>query len=422
VPAGPSGAPSRGRPDVLPTGRNFFSVDTRAVPTPTSWTLGLKSAQLLVERYTQEHGDYPRALGLSVWGTATMRTGGDDIAQAFALLGVRPKWTDGSWRVSDFEVLPMSVLGRPRVDVTLRVSGFFRDAFTNVIRLFDAAVQKVASLEDEDAWTNPIRARVLQEAAELQAQGLSEEVARHQAGLRVFGAKPGSYGAGLQGLIDGRNWDSDEDLATAYRNWGAYAYGQKDDGTALPERFVQRLSEIELVVHNQDNREHDLLNSDDYYQVQGGMAAAGRHFRGQQPALYFGDHANPDAPRMRTLQEEISRVVRARVTNPKWMDGAKRHGYKGAFEMAATVDYLFGFDATTQQVGDHQYALVADAYVLDAATRDFLVQHNPQALRDMLERLLEAMQRGLWEQPGDYRQQLEDLLLEHENHLEGLRA
>ncbi|MEG2998959.1 MAG: cobaltochelatase subunit CobN [Comamonas sp.] len=414
VPAGPSGAPTRGRPDVLPTGRNFFSIDTRAVPTPTSWTLGLKSAQLLVERYMQEHGDYPRALGLSVWGTATMRTGGDDIAQAFALLGVRPKWADGSWRVSDFEVLPMSVLGRPRVDVTLRVSGFFRDAFTNVIRLFDAAVQKVASLEDEDAFTNPIRARVLQETAQLQAQGLSEEVARHQAGLRVFGAKPGSYGAGLQGLIDGRNWDSDEDLATAYRNWGAYAYGQKDDGTALPERFVQRLSEIELVVQNQDNREHDLLDSDDYYQFQGGMAAAVRHFSGQQPALYFGDHSNPEAPRMRTLQEEISRVVRARVTNPKWIEGIKRHGYKGAFEVAATVDYLFAFDATARVVRDDQYARVTDAFVADAATRDFLQQHNPAAFHGMCERLLEAIQRGLWQDSGDYQSLLEQQLLASE--------
>ncbi|QTW19980.1 cobaltochelatase subunit CobN [Comamonas kerstersii] len=418
VPAGPSGAPSRGRPDVLPTGRNFFSIDTRAVPTPTSWTLGLKSARLLVEKYTQEHGDYPRALGLSVWGTATMRTGGDDIAQAFALIGVRPKWADGSWRVSDFEVLPMSVLGRPRVDVTLRVSGFFRDAFSNVIRLFDAAVQKVAALEDEDAFTNPIRARVLQEVADLAAQGMDVESARHQAGLRVFGAKPGTYGAGLQGLMDGRNWDSDVDLALAYRNWGAYAYGQNDAGTAVPETFVRRLSEIQLVVHNQDNREHDLLDSDDYYQFQGGMAAAVRHYSGQQPDLYFGDHSNPAAPRMRTLQEEISRVVRARVTNPKWIDGIKRHGYKGAFEVAATVDYLFAFDATANVVRDDQYERVTDAFVDDVETREFLQQHNPAAFHEMCERLLEAIQRGLWESPGDYQDLLEQQLLQSENQRE----
>lgn len=418
VPAGPSGAPTRGRPDVLPTGRNFFSIDTRAVPTPTSWTLGLQSAQLLIEKYTQEHGDYPRALGLSVWGTATMRTGGDDIAQAFALLGVRPRWADGSWRVVDFEVLPMSVLGRPRVDVTLRVSGFFRDAFTNVMRLFDAAVQKVADLEDEDDDTNPIRARVLREAGQLRAQGMAAKDARHQAGLRVFGAKPGSYGAGLQGLMDGGNWQTDEDLATAYRNWGAYAYGQQDHGTPLPDTFVRRLGAMQLVVQNQDNREHDLLDSDDYYQFQGGMAAAVRHFSGQQPALYFGDHSNPQAPRMRTLQEEISRVVRARVTNPKWIDGIKRHGYKGAAEVAATVDYLFAFDATARVVRDDQYARVTEAFVGDAATRDFLQQHNPAAFHGLCERLLEAIQRGLWQDSGSHQALLEEQLLQAEQSLE----
>lgn len=418
VPAGPSGAPTRGRPDVLPTGRNFFSIDTRAVPTPTSWTLGLKSAQLLVEKYAQENGDYPRALGLSVWGTSTMRTGGDDIAQAFALIGVRPKWADGSWRVSDFEVLPMSILGRPRVDVTLRVSGFFRDAFSNVIRLFDAAVQKVAALDDEDASMNPIRARVLQESAQLEQAGMDVKAARHQAGLRIFGSKPGSYGAGLQGLIDGKNWDSDADLAEAYRNWGSYAYGQSDDGTAVPEAFVQRLQSLELVVHNQDNREHDLLDSDDYYQFQGGMAAAVRHFSGQQPALYFGDHSNPQSPKMRTLQEEISRVMRARVTNPKWIDGVKRHGYKGAFEIAATVDYLFAFDATARVVRDDQYARVTDAFVGDASTREFMQQHNPQAFYEMCERLMEAIQRGLWQEAGSYPDLLQEHLLRTEQMLE----
>ncbi|MEG0540410.1 MAG: cobaltochelatase subunit CobN, partial [Comamonas sp.] len=237
-------------------------------------------------------------------------------------------------------------------------------------------------------------------------------------GLRVFGAKPGSYGAGLQGLIDGRNWDTDEDLALAYRNWGAYAYGQKDDGTAVPETFVRRLTDIQLVVHNQDNREHDLLDSDDYYQFQGGMAAAVRHFSGQQPDLYFGDHSNPESPRMRTLQEEISRVVRSRVTNPKWIDGIKRHGYKGAFEVAATVDYLFAFDATARVVRDDQYARVTDAFVADADTRDFLQKHNPAAFHDICERLLEAIGRGLWEDSGDYQPLLEQHLLATEQLLE----
>jgi cobaltochelatase CobN len=419
VPPGPSGSPSRGRPDVLPTGRNFYAVDTRAIPTPTAWMLGLKSAAQLVERHMQEHGDYPVALGLSVWGTATMRTGGDDLAQAFALIGVRPKWAPGSQRVVDFEVLPTVGLGRPRIDVTLRISGFFRDAFPNAVQMFDAAVQAVASQEDEDAERNPIRARILREAAALEAEGVTAEDARTQAGWRVFGSAPGSYGAGLQPLFDHGTWQTDDDLSNAYVGGSAHAYGQGSDGVPAAGALVRRLAAMNVVLQNQDSREHDLLDSNDYYQFQGGMAAAVRHLSGQQPAMYHGDHGNPQAPRVRTLKEEISRVIRARVVNPKWIDGVKRHGYKGAFEMAATVDYLFGFDATARVVGDHQYAMVADAYVLDAGTRDFVNEHNPRALHDMLSRLLEAMQRGLWQSPGDYQARLENLLLDHEQQMEG---
>ncbi|MGJ7606439.1 cobaltochelatase subunit CobN [Variovorax sp. LT1R20] len=419
VPPGPSGSPSRGRPDVLPTGRNFYAVDTRAIPTPTAWMLGLKSAAQLVERHLQEHGDYPVALGLSVWGTATMRTGGDDLAQAFALIGVRPKWAPGSQRVVDFEVLPTVGLGRPRIDVTLRISGFFRDAFPNAVQMFDAAVQAVASQEDEDAERNPIRARILRESAALEAEGLAPEAARMQAGWRVFGSAPGSYGSGLQPLFDHGDWQTDNDLSNAYVGGSAHAYGQGSDGVPATDALVRRLRAMNVVLQNQDSREHDLLDSNDYYQFQGGMAAAVRHLSGQQPAMYHGDHGNPQAPRVRTLKEEISRVIRARVVNPKWIDGVKRHGYKGAFEMAATVDYLFGFDATARVVGDHQYAMVADAYVLDADTRDFVNEHNPRALHDMLSRLLEAMRRGLWQSPGDYQTQLENLLLDQEQQMEG---
>jgi cobaltochelatase CobN len=419
VPPGPSGSPSRGRPDVLPTGRNFHAVDTRAIPTPTAWMLGLKSAAQLVERHLQEHGDYPVALGLSVWGTATMRTGGDDLAQAFALIGVRPKWAPGSQRVVDFEVLPTVGLGRPRIDVTLRISGFFRDAFPNAVQMFDAAVQAVAAQDDEDAERNPIRARILREAAALEAEGVTAEDARTQAGWRVFGSAPGSYGSGLQPLFDHGDWQTDDDLATAYVGGSAHAYGQGSDGVPAADALVRRLRAMNVVLQNQDSREHDLLDSNDYYQFQGGMAAAVRHLSGQQPATYHGDHGNPQAPRVRTLKEEISRVIRARVVNPKWIDGVKRHGYKGAFEMAATVDYLFGFDATARVVGDHQYAMVADAYVLDDATREFVNEHNPRALHDMLSRLLEAMQRGLWQSPGAYQAQLENLLLDHEQQMEG---
>ena len=413
VPAGPSGAPSRGRLDVLPTGRNFFTVDVRNLPTTTAWRIGFQSADLLLERHLQDHGDHLRQLGLSVWGTATMRTGGDDIAQAMALMGVRPVWATGSQRVDDFEILPLSLLDRPRVDVTLRVSGFFRDAFANLIRLFDAAVQAVAALDEPDDL-NPLAARVRQERQELLVSGLSEEQASRQAGWRIFGAKPGAYGAGVQGAIDARLWHSRDDLAEVYLNWGGYAYGATDEGTPARQHFAQRLSQVQAVLQNQDNREHDLLDSNDYYQFQGGMLAAAESLSGQKTASYHGDHSQPDLPRIRTLKEELNRVIRSRAANPKWIDGVKRHGYKGAFEMAATVDLLFAFDATTELIDDHQYALLADAYLLDPSTREFIQAHNPDALRDMTERMLEAQQRGLWQEPGDYRQALEELLLDIE--------
>lgn len=419
VPPGASGSPSRGRPDVLPTGRNFYTLDTRSIPTQAAWQLGEQAAQRVVERYLQEEGEYPRTLGLSVWGTATMRTGGDDVAQAFALIGVRPKWAPGSHRVVDFEVIPRVGLHRPRVDVTLRISGFFRDAFPGVVQMFDAAVQAVAALDGEDASDNPIRERIMQERMRLERDGMTADQALRQASWRVFGAPPGHYGSGLQGLFQTGQWQSDADLATAYIEWSAYAYGQDGEGVPALAALRERLGGMDIALHNQDSREHDVLDSGDYFQFQGGMAAAVRHVSGQQPALYHGDHANPQQARVRSLREEIGRVVRSRVTNPKWIAGAMRHGYKGAFEMAATVDYLFGFDATTHQVGDHHYAMVTDAYLLDDHVREFLDRHNPQARRDITERLLEAMQRGLWEAPGAYREQLQELLLDQEQHMEG---
>jgi cobaltochelatase CobN len=408
IPSGPSGAPTRGRPDVLPTGRNFYSVDIRSLPTESAWDVGRKAAETLVERYTQEQGEYPQTLALSMWGTATMRTGGDDMAEALALLGVRPVWDGASRRAIGFEVIPLSTLGRPRVDVTLRISGFFRDAFTNLIDLFDQAVQSVANLE-EPPDQNPLAAKVKAETEQWLAQGIPQTEAERRSRFRVFGSKPGAYGAGLQGLIESQNWTSDEDLAKAYIQWGCYAYTaqpveqwstdaiQEDTaGTFAPEAFNQRLGNLQVVLQNQDNREHDLLDSDDYYQFQGGLTAAVRANQGQNPTVYFGDHSRPTDPKVRSLSEEIARVYRSRVVNPKWIAGAMRHGYKGAFEMAATVDFLFAYDATAHCVEDHMYQGVADAYVFDPAVQEFVQQKNPWALRDMAERLLEANQRGLW--------------------------
>ncbi|WP_404787167.1 cobaltochelatase subunit CobN [Altericista sp. CCNU0014] len=396
IASGASGAPTRGRPEVLPTGRNFYSVDIRAIPTETAWEIGRKAAETLVERYTQDNGEYPKTLGLSIWGTATMRTGGDDLAEALALLGVRPVWDGVSRRVTDFEIVPLSSLGRPRVDVTLRISGFFRDAFPNLIDLFDSAVNAVASL-DEPADQNPLAAQSRQEAARWMAEGLDAEQAKGRSRYRIFGSKPSAYGAGLQGLIASQNWESEADLARAYINWSAYAYTAKAEGKSAPEAFAQRLGTLQVVLQNQDNREHDLLDSDDYYQFQGGMTAAVRSVSETAPEVYFGDNSRTMQPKVRKLTEEIGRVYRSRVVNPKWIEGVMRHGYKGAFEMAATVDFLFGYDATTHCVADFMYRGVAEAYLFNPAVQDFIQRSNPWALRDMAERLLEAHQRGLWE-------------------------
>lgn len=395
VDPGPSGAPTRGRLDVLPTGRNFYSVDTRTVPTPAAWTLGWKSAELLVERYRQDNGEWPQTMALSAWGTSNMRTGGDDIAQALALLGVRPQWDSASRRVTGFEILPTDLMDRPRVDVTLRISGFFRDAFPGLIDLFDSAVRAVAAL-DEPEDLNPLAARVEDERASLAAEGLDDKQALHRAGYRVFGSKPGAYGAGLQAMIDEKGWDTEKDLAQAYVEWGGYAYGGGSDGLAEKGLFRRRLGTVQAVIHNQDNREHDLLDSDDYYQFEGGLTAAVRVESGEQPRVYHNDHSRPERPVVRALDDEIARIIRARVVNPKWISGVMRHGYKGAFEMAATVDYLFAFAATAGCVKDHHFDMVFQAFLDDDEVRDFLKENNPDALRDIADRLKEAQDRGLW--------------------------
>jgi cobaltochelatase CobN len=395
VQPGPSGAPSRGRLDVLPTGRNFYSVDNRAVPTPTAWELGQRSADNLCIRHFQDHGTALRSLALSVWGTANMRTGGDDIAQALALIGCRPQWDPSSLRVSGYEIIPLAKLGRPRVDVTLRISGLFRDAFPAQITLFDRAIRAVGAL-DEPEDQNPIAARMRTDALALIRDGASESEAAMRAGHRIFGSKPGAYGAGLQGLIDSGSWETKGNLADAFLNWGQYAYGAQAAGVPERQRFAARLSDIDAVVHNQDNREHDLLDSDDYYQFEGGLAVTAEVLTSRKPAAYHNDHSRPENPITRTLAEEISRVMRSRVVNPKWIDGVKRHGYKGAFEIIATVDYMFAFAATTGAVQTHHFDLAFEAFVEDAATRDFIKANNRYGYDELIAKFAEAHRRGYW--------------------------
>jgi cobaltochelatase CobN len=363
VAPGPSGAPTRGMAHVLPTGRNFYSVDPKAIPSRLAWEVGQGLADRLLERHLAEEGRYPAAVGLVVWGTAAMRTGGDDVAEALALLGVRPVWQAESGRVTGLELIPAEDLGRPRVDVVLRISGFFRDAFPHLIGWLDEAIS-LAGFGDADP--------------------------------RIFGAKPGAYGSGILPLLESRDWRSDADLAAVYVAWSGYSYGRAGMGVPAEAAMRRRFAAIDIAVKNQDNREHDIFDSDDYLQDHGGMIATVRALTGRSPRAEFGDSADPARPRVRSLADEVARVVRTRVLNPKWISAMTRHGYKGAFELAATVDYLYGYDATAHVVADWMYERVTAAYVADPEIRKFLEASNPWALRAMAERLLEAAARGLW--------------------------
>jgi cobaltochelatase CobN len=350
----------------------------------------------VLDRHLREEGRYPEMIGLGAWGTAQMRTQGDDIAEVLALLGVEPVWNQQSRRIQGTAVIPLERLGRPRVDVTLRISGFFRDAFPHLIALVDEAVQDVVSL-DEDVEQNFPRKHYLQDLARPTEASLDETEAR--ARYRVFGAKPGTYGAGIQQLIETRHWQDDRDFATVFVEWGGYAYGRGVDGVDARDVFVDRLRTIEVAVHNQDNREHDIFDSDDYYQFHGGMIATVRSLTGRQPKMYFGDSSRPDAATVRDLREEALRVYRSRVVNPKWLESIRRHGYKGGLELAATVDYLFGFDATAQVAPDFVYQGIASEYALSPEMQAFLARSNPWALHAIADRLLEAAERRLWKEP-----------------------
>ncbi|GAB3481181.1 cobaltochelatase subunit CobN [Amycolatopsis cihanbeyliensis] len=410
IPAGPSGSPLRGLVNVLPTGRNFYTVDPKAIPSRLAWETGQSLADSLLRRYREDTGDWPRSVGLSVWGTSAMRTAGDDAAEVLALLGVQPVWDEASRRVTGIEAVPLAELGRPRVDVTVRISGFFRDAFPHVIDLMDDAVRLVAEL-DEPESENFVRAHT---RAELDRHG-----DHRRATTRIFGSKPGSYGAGLLPLMDSGNWRDDADLAEVYAVWGGYAYGRDLDGAPAREDMENSYRRIVVAAKNTDTREHDIADSDDYFQYHGGMIATVRALTGTAPASYIGDSTTPDAVRTRTLNEETARVFRARVVNPRWLAAMRRHGYKGAFELAATVDYLFGFDATAGVVDDWMYQKLTESYVLDKENQDFLSKANPWALRGIIERLNEAADRGLWAEPDpDLLDRMREVYLRIEGDLE----
>jgi cobaltochelatase CobN len=374
VQPGPAGAPMRGRRDVLPTGRNLYTIDPRAAPTRTAWEIGRRTAAEVLTRYTQDHGEWPRRIMLDLWGSATMRTGGDDLAQAFALMGVRPLWDNGSTRVSGFEILSLASLGRPRVDVTLRISGLFRDVFPMQIALFDAAVRAIAAL-DESADENPLAG--------------TQEI------RRVFGAAPGHYGVGLGARLARGEWRQREELAQAYLAATSHAYGAAGFGEAAGAAFAASVASADAFVHVQDMPGQDVLDSDAFAEHEGGFAAAAA-LLDNEPAVYHADATSPDAARVRTMAEEIARVLRARATNPRWLRGQMRHGHRGAAEIAETVDNLFAYAALTDAVPSRHFDLLFEATCGDETLRAFLESANPQAAAAIAAKFEEAARRGFW--------------------------
>jgi len=417
VPPGPSGSITRGMADLLPTGRNFYSVDPRAVPSPASWEVGKSLGDALLARYLNEEGCYPESVGIVIWATDTMKTKGDDIAEILYLMGVRPVWEESSGRVVGVQAIPLEELKRPRIDVTVRISGLFRDTFPNVVHLIDDAVALILSL-NELPDKNFVAKHVTTEVQQRLTQGENVDVAREEASYRVFGDRPGAYGCGVSELIDSKNWKTQQDLSDVYVTWGSYAYSRKTYGQMLPDQFKRRLSSINLTVKNQDSREYDILDGDDWYDAHGGMVNAVKIIGGKAPRSYCGDSSDPNRVKVRSTKEETCQVFRSRLLNPKWIQSLKPHGYAGASDLSRTLDFVFGWDATVEVVEDWMYEGLANKYVLDAKMQQWLKDVNPYALQNMVERLLEAIERGMWQAPEELKKQLQQLYLQTEGLLE----
>lgn len=416
VPPGPSGAPSRGQADILPTGRNFYSVDPNKIPSPAAWEVGVALGDALLGRFLAETGKYPENVGILVYGSPTMRTRGDDMAEIFYLMGLKPVWRKGG-TVEGLEVIPLKELGRPRIDVTPRVSGFFRDAFPNLMERIDEAVEMVARLK-EPPESNYIRRHVYQDLEDYEAQGLSEDEAWREATFRVFSCPAGTYGAGVKELVESKHWETQADLSVNYIRYSGHAYGRESYGLARPEAFRRNLARMEMTVKNEDSRESDMMSCTDYYNYYGGLIVAAKTVRGVAPLSVMGDSSDPRRVKVRTTAEEAKHILRSRLVNPKWIAGLKRHGYKGAGELSHMMDTMLGWDATAEVMDDWMYEKVAQTYALDSEMKEWMKEVNPYALQNILDKLLEAASRGMWKADPDLEQELKDVYLEMEGDIE----
>lgn len=416
VEPGPSGAPTRGQADILPTGRNFYSVDPEKIPSPAAWKIGVSLGDALLERCLADSGIYPENVGIIIFASATMRNRGDDVAEALYLMGVKPVWHKGGC-IAGLEVIPAGELGRPRLDVTPRISGLFRDTFPAVVELLDDAVQTVASLK-EDYGLNYLRRNVYKDLEHYQSQGLSRDEAWRESTFRVFGCPPGTYGAGVKELVESKQWQNQEDLGNAYIHFSGYAYGRGQYGWKRPENLRRGLTRMDLTVKNEDSREYDLMSCTDYYNYYGGLIVAAKTVRGSLPMAMAGDSSDPGRVKVRSTFEEARHILRSRLVNPKWINGLKRHGYKGAGDLSKMMDVMFGWDAAAELMEDWMYEKAARSYALDPEMQKWMKEVNPYALQNILAKLLEAISRGMWQATDEMERNLRDAYLEMEGEIE----
>ncbi|MDD5186828.1 MAG: cobaltochelatase subunit CobN [Methanoregula sp.] len=417
IPPGPSGDPTRGNAHLLPTGRNAYSIDPASIPTPAAWKTGKNLADQMIERYIKVKGEYPQRVGIVVWATDTMRTGGDDIAYLFWLMGLKPVWSDRGGAVTGLEVIPAKDLGRPRIDVTLRISGLFRDTFPGLVHMIDEGVEIIASLDESEA-INYLAAHLKQDMLEQLKAGLPEQVARDQALIRIFGDPPGNHGCGVGEVVHASAWKERKDLADTYTTWGAHAYGRKFRGKKVPELFRQQFGRLDATVKNRVSREFDILDVDDDYQILGGMNACVKAYGNKYPVSVIGEASDPKNVKTRLLEEEIRFVFRSRILNPRWIEGLKPHGFRGVQEIMNTIEYTFGWDVTSDAIDDWEYQACAEHFLFEEENRQWIEENNPYALHNMAGRLLEAHERGFWDTDDETIQKLQEIYLETEDYFE----
>lgn len=414
---GKGGCPTRGNISILPSGTNFYSIDPNSVPSRASYKVGKSLGDDLINKYLKEEGKYPNSVAIVVYSGETMKTNGDDIAEILYLMGIKPIWLDNTDKVIGLEVIPIEELKRPRIDVVCRISGLFRDTFPNLIKLLDEAVNLVSQL-DESEDVNFIKANISKDIQSLLKEGVTLEEAKENASLRVFGCPPGTYGAGVEILIASKCWDSVDDLGQAYINWSSHAYSTKNHGEKLENIFAMRLEKTDITVKNESSKEIDMLESDDYFNYHGGLAAAVKKVSGDYAKSYTGDSSDPSNTKIKDIDEQTSFIMRSRILNPKWYEGLKKHGYKGAQEISAMMDIAFGWDATTNVVKDWMYDSICDVYVLDKEKRDWIEDVNKWAMNNITERLLEANQRGMWQTDDERLKELRKVYIETEGSIE----